>query len=219
MTHKSGFRANKREESDEVVVNRPNINTLQCSLNETNVTRGSRLWTGSLVETQWCKAWPQTKLLPVYVRSVKDLIRKRNSDANLLTTGRRKLNGTTTWQSPNWKPRIATVDSCFDLVKSRQHGVASNKVISWSTDHPYPLNADGDGFRWNWNPNFRRLANVICKTHDKGQQEKSRISYRCRSKEYAERQKLSRRKIRANDDDIIFWILPVVLCNAFYMWH
>ena len=41
------------------------------------------------------------------------------------------------------------VDSCFDLVGSRQHGVASNEVISGLTDHPYPLNADGDDLRWN----------------------------------------------------------------------
>ena len=40
------------------------------------------------------------------------------------------------------KPRIATVDSCSDLVGSHQHDVASNEVIGWSTDHP--LNADGD---------------------------------------------------------------------------
>ena len=42
----------------------------------------------------------------------------------------------------NWKPRIATVDSWLDLVGSRQHGVTSNKGISWSADHL--LNADGD---------------------------------------------------------------------------
>ena len=30
--------------------------------------------------------------------------------------------------------RIATVDSCFDLVGSLQHGVASCEVFSWSTD-------------------------------------------------------------------------------------
>ena len=30
--------------------------------------------------------------------------------------------------------QIATVDSCFDLVGSRQHGVASYEVISWLTD-------------------------------------------------------------------------------------
>ena len=30
------------------------------------------------------------------------------------------------------------MDSCFDLVVSRQHGVASYEVISWSTDHSYP---------------------------------------------------------------------------------
>ena len=34
-------------------------------------------------------------------------------------------------------PRIATVDSCFDLVGSRQHGVACNEIISWSTDHTH----------------------------------------------------------------------------------
>ena len=45
------------------------------------------------------------------------------------------------------KPGIATVDSCFDLAGSRQHGVASYELISWSTDHPYPLNADGDDLR------------------------------------------------------------------------
>ena len=31
-------------------------------------------------------------------------------------------------------PTIATVDSCFDLVGSRQLGVASYKIFSWSTD-------------------------------------------------------------------------------------
>ena len=45
-------------------------------------------------------------------------------------------------KSPNWNPRIATVDSWFDLVESRQHGVASNKIINWSINHP--LNANGD---------------------------------------------------------------------------
>ena len=79
----------------------------------------------------------------------------------------------------NWKPRIATVHSCFDLVGSRQHGVASNEVISWSTDHPHPLNTDGDDLRQietYSNAFFCRLANVTYKTRDKGQQEKSRIS-------------------------------------------
>ena len=37
-----------------------------------------------------------------------------------------------------------------------------------------------------------RLVNVICKTRDKGQQEKSRISCRGRDKETADRQKLSK---------------------------
>ena len=48
----------------------------------------------------------------------------------------------------------------------------SNEVISWSTTHR--LNSDGDDLRWN--SIFCSLAHVTCKTHDKGQQEKSRIS-------------------------------------------
>ena len=62
------------------------------------------------------------------------LERLENNDASLIL--RRNLNGASTWQSPNWKPRIVTVDSCLDLVGSRQQGVTSNKVIGWSTDHP-----------------------------------------------------------------------------------
>ena len=76
-----------------------------------------------------------------------------------------------------------------------QHGVTSYEVINWSTDYPYPLNADGDDLRWNSNSNFCRLANVTCKARDKGQQEKSRISCRCHDKETADRLKLSLRKI------------------------
>ena len=34
--------------------------------------------------------------------------------------------------------RIATADSCFDLLRSRQHGVTSCEVISWSTDIDKP---------------------------------------------------------------------------------
>ena len=60
----------------------------------------------------------------------------------------------------------------------------------------YPLNADDDDLRWNSNPNRCQLAIVICKTRDKGQLEKSRISCCCRDKETADRrQKLSRRKM------------------------
>ena len=32
------------------------------------------------------------------------------------------------------KPTIATVDSCFDPVRSHQYGIASYEVFSWSTD-------------------------------------------------------------------------------------
>jgi len=72
---------------------------------------------------------------------------------------RRKLNGTTTWQNPKWKPRIATVDSCFDLLGSRQHGVAAKrKATGWLTDHP--LNAhNGNDLRWNSSADCG-LANV-----------------------------------------------------------
>ena len=68
---------------------------------------------------------------------------------------------------PGWpfisefKPRIATVNSCFDLDGSRQHGIASNKVISWLTDHPQ--------CRWRW-PNETQIF-ADCETRDKGQQE------------------------------------------------
>ena len=94
------------------------------------------------------------------------------------------------------------MDSCFDRVGSRQHGVASNEVICWSTDHSiftYLINTDGDDLRWNSILNPCQLANATCKTLDKGQLEKSRISCRCRNKEIAdvETQKLSRRKIMA----------------------
>ena len=37
---------------------------------------------------------------------------------------------------------IKLIAKNFDLVGCRQHGVASNEVIGWSTDHL--LNADGD---------------------------------------------------------------------------
>ena len=54
-----------------------------------------------------------------------------------------------------------------------------------------PLNADGDDPRWNSNPNPCQLANVTCKTRDKGQLEKSRISCHCRDKETANRVSIS----------------------------
>ena len=41
--------------------------------------------------------------------------------------------------------QIATVDSCFDLVGPLQHGVASCKVFSWSTDIHKPTIC-----RWWW---------------------------------------------------------------------
>ena len=93
------------------------------------------------------------------------------------------------YESPNRKPRITTLDSYFDFVGFRKHRVASNEVIGWSADPP--LNADGDDLssveiqiqifadRRNWH-------NVTCKTRDKAQLEKSRISCRCRHKETAE---------------------------------
>ena len=58
------------------------------------------------------------------------------------------------------KAKIATVDSCFDIVGCRQYRVYSNDVLGWSTDHP--LNAVGNNFRWNSNPIFVQI--VTCKT-------------------------------------------------------
>ena len=46
----------------------------------------------------------------------------------------------------------------------------------------YPVYTNKNDPRLNSDPNFCRLANVICKTRDKGRQEKSRISCRCRDK-------------------------------------
>ena len=48
-----------------------------------------------------------------------------------------QLRGNDMIKSKLEQPRIATVDSSFNLVGSRQHGLASNDVISWSTDDPY----------------------------------------------------------------------------------
>ena len=94
--------------------------------------------------------------------------------------------------------QITTVNNCFDLVGPLQHGVASCEVLSWSTDiHKTHYMQMMMTFRWNSNPNPCQLANVTCKTRDKGQKEKSRISCRCRDKETADRHKLPRRKIMA----------------------
>ena len=74
-----------------------------------------------------------------------------------------ELKGITT--SPNLKPIIVSVDSCFDLVGSRQHGVtAKTKTTGLWTD--YLLNARGDDLRRNSNPNLCGLVNVTCKTCD-----------------------------------------------------
>ena len=77
---------------------------------------------------------------------------------------REKLNGAT------------TVDSFFDLVGSRQHGVASYEIFSWSADihilTKMVMTSDETQM-----PNPCQLANVTCKTRDKGQLEKSRLSF------------------------------------------
>ena len=97
---------------------------------------------------------------------------------------REKLNGAT------------TVDSFFDLVGSRQHGVASYEIFSWSADihilTKMVMTSDETQM-----PNPCQLANVTSKTRDKGQLEKSRISCRYRNRLTADRHKLSHRKIMA----------------------
>ena len=110
-----------------------------------------------------------------------------NNDARLML----RLNGQR-HEGPNWKPRITIVDSCVDLGGSRQHGVASNEVISWSTDHPYPLNGDGVDLRRNSNPNLCRLANM----QNAWQRTTGKIqtSCCCRDKKTVDKQKLSRRQ-------------------------
>ena len=68
--------------------------------------------------------------------------------------------------------QIATVDSCFDLVRSLQHSVASCEVFSCSTEysqtHYMQMVMTSDETQ---NPNLCQLANVTSKTRDKGQQE------------------------------------------------
>ena len=54
-----------------------------------------------------------------------------NNDARLIL--RESLTGQRHDRVPT-ESQIATVDSCFDLVGSLQHGVASCEVFSWSTD-------------------------------------------------------------------------------------
>ena len=72
-------------------------------------------------------------MLPVYVGSDQPKIERLvNNDARLILHG--KLNGTTRHDRVQTESQIATVDSCFDLVGSLQHGVASCEVFSCSTD-------------------------------------------------------------------------------------
>ena len=81
------------------------------------------------------------------------------------------------------------MDSCFDLVGSRQHGVASYEVFSWLTDiHILTKMVMTSDLK---SETQIQLGNVACKTRDKGQLEKSRISCRCRDNVTADRHKLS----------------------------
>lgn len=59
---------------------------------------------------------------------------------------RRKPKATTSWYSPNRKPRIPTIDGCFDLAGFRYLGTAE-KII-------------GNDLRGNSNPNVSGLVNV-----------------------------------------------------------
>ena len=71
------------------------------------------------------------------------------------------------------KPTIATVDSCFDLVRSHQYGIASYEVFSWSTDIHILTKMVTTSVE------TQIQTNVTCKTRDMGQLEKSRISCHC----------------------------------------
>ena len=90
------------------------------------------------------------------------------------------VTGATTWKSPNCKARIAIVHSCFDLVESRLHGVASYEVISWLTDIHKPTKCR----RW-WPQmklkskiNLCQLTNVRFKPCDKGSDNRKSSEYR-----------------------------------------
>ena len=81
------------------------------------------------------------------------------------------------------------MDTCFDLVGSRQHGVASNEIISWSTDRPAIPIADRQKL------SRRKIMTKPMNLRD---------SFVCQ------------RSHRGND--MIFWIFPVVLCrHAFHL--
>ena len=87
-------------------------------------------------KNKWYKR-PRKQILLVYVGSVKDLISQKYSNITLadkVDYYGRKLNRATTLQT-NWKPRIATVDNCFDLVGSRQYGAAArNRPTGFGTN-------------------------------------------------------------------------------------
>ena len=58
------------------------------------------------------------------------------------------------------------MDSCFDLVESRQHDVASYEVFSWSTDIHILIKMVMTSDETQISPNPCQLANVTCKTRD-----------------------------------------------------
>ena len=60
---------------------------------------------------------------------------------------------------------VATVNRCFDLARSRQHGeAAKNRTTGLWTD--YLQNARGNDLRLNSDTNVCGLVNVTCKTSD-----------------------------------------------------
>ena len=80
-------------------------------------------------------------MLQVYAGSVKDLISQNINDSNFCKTGQRHDRDQTENQQ-----NAATVDSCFELVGSRMHGVAQQKVEHQRESSVLP-NVRGNRFR------------------------------------------------------------------------
>ena len=79
------------------------------------------------------------------------------------------------------KPRIATVDSCFELVGSRQHGAATTAKSRTSDGRELDglLNARGRDFGW---AQTQTSVHVIARESATNNEQRTEISCRCRLK-------------------------------------
>ena len=125
--------------------------------------------------------------------------------------------------------QIATVDSCFDLIGSLQHGVASCELCSWLTDIHKPtkmqmvMTPDETQIQIlaNWPMSHAKRV-----TRDNRKNPEHRVIAAIRK---LRTEKLSRRRIMAKPcqkwaayriwKDLRPQKFPIVPCHAFCMWH